>query len=80
MAATFAQQNMNSFTAASSESSFARKAAAFSFILFVMGIAAAVSIIIFSAVSVRIISAVSFAVIILLVLVILIKIQPDLRG
>ena len=81
MAASFAQQNMNSFTAACSESSSARNAAAYSFILFVLGIAAAMSIIISSVISVRVIFAVLLAVIILLVLVIITKAQlNDPRG
>ncbi len=74
MTASYAQQNMNSFTAQCSESSSARKSAAYSFITVVMGIAAAMSfIIISSVVSVRVFSVVLLAIIIIALLVILTK-------
>ena len=78
MTASFAQQNMASFTAVCSESSSARKTAACSFILFVLGIAAAMSFIISSVISLRVVFSVLLAVIVLLVLVIITK--PQLNA
>ena len=75
MAASYAQQTMSSFTAKRSDCSSARTAA-YSVILFVLGIAAAMSIIISSVISVRVFSVVLLSVIII-VLVILTKPQFD---
>ena len=81
MTACFAQQNTGSFTAMRGGRSSARNAAAYSVILFVMGIAAAVSFIISSVVSAPAVFAVLLGIIILLVLVIILRAQFDIpRG